>query len=80
MPGFIFWEGARAVEWGGLENRCGACSTVGSNPTPPASNSEGLLKSWRPSRFGVRTLSVSISEDAMALGKESEAGRLRFRS
>ncbi len=26
-------RGAGAVERGGLENRCGACTTVGSNPT-----------------------------------------------
>ncbi len=25
-------RGARAVEWGGLENRCGGDSTQGSNP------------------------------------------------
>ena len=27
------WRGARAVEWGGLENRCALTRTVGSNPT-----------------------------------------------
>jgi hypothetical protein len=26
-------RGARAAEWGGLENRCGFRVTVGSNPT-----------------------------------------------
>ena len=26
-------RGARAVEWDGLENRCGSRATVGSNPT-----------------------------------------------
>lgn len=30
------WWGARVVEWNGLENRRGACVTVGSNPTPTA--------------------------------------------
>ncbi|CCG43040.1 hypothetical protein PHAMO_570035 [Magnetospirillum molischianum DSM 120] len=29
-------RGARAVEWAGLENRCGGNLTVGSNPTPSA--------------------------------------------
>ena len=31
------WEGARVVEWDGLENRCGLRSTEGSNPSLPAS-------------------------------------------
>ena len=30
------WEGARVVEWDGLENRCGLRSTEGSNPSLPA--------------------------------------------
>ncbi len=34
-------RGARAAEWGGLENRCGFRVTVGSNPTPSASNVAG---------------------------------------
>jgi hypothetical protein len=29
-------EGARVVEWDGLENRCGLRSTEGSNPSLPA--------------------------------------------
>lgn len=29
-------RGARAVEWDGLENRCGGNSTEGSNPSPSA--------------------------------------------
>src|SRR5262249_7760573 len=37
-------RGARAAEWAGLENRCGACATAGSNPAlsaplrPPFAN------------------------------------------
>ena len=27
------WRDAGVAERGGLENRCGACATVGSNPT-----------------------------------------------
>ena len=30
----LSWRGGRAVECGGLENRCGFTATVGSNPTP----------------------------------------------
>ena len=29
---FVSWRGGRAVECGGLENRCGGDSTGGSNP------------------------------------------------
>ena len=32
----LLWEGARVVEWDGLENRCGLRSTEGSNPSLPA--------------------------------------------
>ena len=32
------WRCARAVEWGGLENRCSLRATVGSNPTLSASS------------------------------------------
>ena len=32
-----FWRGARVVESGGLENRCGGNSTEGSNPSLSAS-------------------------------------------
>ena len=30
---YSLWRDARAVEWGGLENRCACERTVGSNPT-----------------------------------------------
>gem|GEM_PF-5310910 len=33
---FLLRRGARAVEWDGLENRCGGNSTQGSNPCPSA--------------------------------------------
>src|SRR5438128_912799 len=38
---YVYWRfsirrGGRAVECGGLENRCGCKLTVGSNPTPSA--------------------------------------------
>jgi hypothetical protein len=32
------WRGARVVERGGLENRCGGNSTGGSNPSPSVSS------------------------------------------
>jgi hypothetical protein len=41
------WRGARAVEWDGLENRCGLRATVGSNPTLSAIDS---LPPWVPER------------------------------
>ena len=37
------WEGARVVEWDGLENRCGLRSTEGSNPSLPARKSASVM-------------------------------------
>ncbi len=37
----ILQGGARAVKWGGFENRCARQRTGGSNPPPPAAGSGG---------------------------------------
>lgn len=44
------WRGARAVDRGGLENRCACKRTVGSNPTLSAKGAFGhvLWGIWRP--------------------------------
>ena len=46
----VHWRDARAVEWGGLENRCTCKGTQGSNPCLSANQiewpPEGVIFSW----------------------------------
>ena len=54
-------RGARAAEWGGLENRCTFIGTVGSNPT--------LSATLRSSNFGRHARSeveLGVSHEALA--------------
>jgi hypothetical protein len=43
---YLDWRGARVVEWGGLENRCGGNFTQGSNPCLSARKAEIRVRDW----------------------------------
>ena len=81
----------RAVECGGLENRCGGNSTGGSNPSPSASNillkllnfltkTSGVYRMFFIGFKGANSAFVGVKIKWRKMSKKSEKALLGFES